>query len=223
MSKPEASVFLHRTRRANQLFEELRAGNVERECMEEKCSYEEAKEIFSVPQQLVSWTWSFKKCSWTCFDPNCLSFPRRLSGRHTQVPSQTTSNTTTDWAWWIVLLAISCLQRWINVYHHRARTGQPVLVIWKPMSANARLVIMDKIVTEVYHNPGKHLQGFTFVMNKTFNPCRHKVRSTYHGCRYRNGGCEQFCRQFPNRSHMCFCAHGYRLDRDNSTCAPQGL
>lgn len=54
MSKPKATVFLQRTRRANQLFEELKAGNVERECLEEKCSYEEAKEIFTVPQQLVS-------------------------------------------------------------------------------------------------------------------------------------------------------------------------
>lgn len=54
MGKPEASVFLHRTRRANTLFEELRIGNLERECMEEKCSYEEAKEIFAMPQQLVS-------------------------------------------------------------------------------------------------------------------------------------------------------------------------
>lgn len=54
MGKPEASLFLHRTRRANTLFEELRIGNLERECMEEKCSYEEAKEIFAMPQQLVS-------------------------------------------------------------------------------------------------------------------------------------------------------------------------
>lgn len=85
VSKPEASVFLHRTRRANQLFEELKTGNVERECLEEKCSYEEAKEIFTVPQQLVSWTWNSKKWNWACFDPYCLLFFRRLSGRRTQV------------------------------------------------------------------------------------------------------------------------------------------
>lgn len=54
MEKPKASVFLHRTRRANFLFEELRIGNLERECLEEKCSYEEAKEIFALPQQLES-------------------------------------------------------------------------------------------------------------------------------------------------------------------------
>lgn len=54
VSRPEASVFLRRSRRANYLLEELLRGNLERECMEEKCSYEEAKEIFALPQQLVS-------------------------------------------------------------------------------------------------------------------------------------------------------------------------
>lgn len=53
MSRPEASVFLRRSRRANFLLEELKRGNLERECLEEKCSYEEAKEIFALPQQLV--------------------------------------------------------------------------------------------------------------------------------------------------------------------------
>ena len=53
VNRPEASVFLHRTRRANYLFEELRRGDLERECMEEKCSYEEAREIFAQPQTLV--------------------------------------------------------------------------------------------------------------------------------------------------------------------------
>lgn len=54
VEQPEANVFLHRTRRANYLFEELKTGNLERECLEEKCSYEEAKEIFALPQQLES-------------------------------------------------------------------------------------------------------------------------------------------------------------------------
>ncbi|XP_026788114.1 coagulation factor VII [Pangasianodon hypophthalmus] len=59
---PAASVFLnrseanqmllHRYRRANSFLEELKLGNLERECVEEKCSYEEAKEIFSGPEQL---------------------------------------------------------------------------------------------------------------------------------------------------------------------------
>lgn len=54
LRKPEANqMLLHRYRRANSFLEELKLGNLERECIEEKCSYEEAKEIFSGPEQLV--------------------------------------------------------------------------------------------------------------------------------------------------------------------------
>nr|KAF6368349.1 coagulation factor X [Myotis myotis] len=52
---PGGSVFIHRehansildrVRRANSLFEEMKKGNLERECWEETCSYEEAREVF---------------------------------------------------------------------------------------------------------------------------------------------------------------------------------
>ncbi|XP_051558041.1 coagulation factor VII [Myxocyprinus asiaticus] len=53
LSKSEASQALtHRVRRANSFLEELKLGNLERECLEEVCSYEEAREIFTVPEQL---------------------------------------------------------------------------------------------------------------------------------------------------------------------------
>lgn len=42
----DANQVLTRHRRANSMFEELKQGNVERECMEERCVYEEAREIF---------------------------------------------------------------------------------------------------------------------------------------------------------------------------------
>ncbi|XP_067298420.1 vitamin K-dependent protein S isoform X2 [Pseudorasbora parva] len=42
----EASAFLQRHRRANSLFEESKKGNLERECIEELCNKEEAREIF---------------------------------------------------------------------------------------------------------------------------------------------------------------------------------
>ncbi|KAM9455036.1 vitamin K-dependent protein S [Clarias gariepinus] len=46
-----ASQFLLRQRRANSLFEESKKGNLERECIEELCSKEEAREIFeNVPE-----------------------------------------------------------------------------------------------------------------------------------------------------------------------------
>uniref|UniRef100_A0A3Q3N1L9 coagulation factor Xa n=2 Tax=Mastacembelus armatus TaxID=205130 RepID=A0A3Q3N1L9_9TELE len=41
-----ASQVLTRRRRANTFLEELKKGNMERECMEERCSWEEAREIF---------------------------------------------------------------------------------------------------------------------------------------------------------------------------------
>jgi len=42
----QASEFLRRHRRANTLFEESKKGNLERECVEELCNKEEAREIF---------------------------------------------------------------------------------------------------------------------------------------------------------------------------------
>uniref|UniRef100_A0A8D0B6I4 coagulation factor Xa n=1 Tax=Salvator merianae TaxID=96440 RepID=A0A8D0B6I4_SALMN len=41
-----AHKFLARTKRANSMFEELKKGNIERECKEEMCSKEEAREAF---------------------------------------------------------------------------------------------------------------------------------------------------------------------------------
>ncbi|XP_056629070.1 coagulation factor VII [Triplophysa dalaica] len=53
LQKSDASrVITHRVRRANSFLEELKLGDLERECLEEICSYEEAREIFSVPEQL---------------------------------------------------------------------------------------------------------------------------------------------------------------------------
>ncbi|KAJ7415160.1 hypothetical protein BTVI_39061 [Pitangus sulphuratus] len=46
LKQEEASSVLQRQRRANSFFEEIKLGSLERECMEEKCSYEEAREIY---------------------------------------------------------------------------------------------------------------------------------------------------------------------------------
>ncbi|XP_054479655.1 coagulation factor VII [Anoplopoma fimbria] len=145
VSRPEASVFLHRTRRANFLFEELRRGDLERECQEEKCSYEEAKEIFALPQQLEAF-WRL----YTAVD-HCLSSPCKNGATCT---------------------------RHIDTYICKCPPG--------------------------FH--GSHCD---------------KARVNSYGCRYRNGGCEHFCRQFPNCSHVCFCAPGYRLHPDAISCVPQ--
>ncbi|KAM9409804.1 vitamin K-dependent protein S [Pholidichthys leucotaenia] len=46
LSQSTASQFLRRHRRANAMFEETKKGNLERECIEELCNKEEAREIF---------------------------------------------------------------------------------------------------------------------------------------------------------------------------------
>lgn len=51
----DANNILQRWRRANSGFlEELKQGNLERECIEEICSYEEAREVFEDEDRTVS-------------------------------------------------------------------------------------------------------------------------------------------------------------------------
>ncbi|XP_027794745.2 coagulation factor VII isoform X1 [Marmota flaviventris] len=57
VTQEEAHSVLHRQRRANSLLEELRPGSLERECKEEQCSFEEAREIFkSLERTRQFWT-----------------------------------------------------------------------------------------------------------------------------------------------------------------------
>ena len=51
-----AKRLLARRRRANSGFEEFRQGNLERECMEERCNMEEAREIFEDVERTVTAT-----------------------------------------------------------------------------------------------------------------------------------------------------------------------
>uniref|UniRef100_A0A665TVY0 Vitamin K-dependent protein S n=1 Tax=Echeneis naucrates TaxID=173247 RepID=A0A665TVY0_ECHNA len=53
LSQSTAAQFLSRHRRANSLFEESKKGNLERECIEEMCNKEEAREIFENQPETV--------------------------------------------------------------------------------------------------------------------------------------------------------------------------
>lgn len=56
LSPQEANQFLSRHRRANQVFEETKQGHLERECVEERCTQEEAREVFENDPETVSIT-----------------------------------------------------------------------------------------------------------------------------------------------------------------------
>uniref|UniRef100_A0A8C4N576 Coagulation factor VII n=1 Tax=Equus asinus asinus TaxID=83772 RepID=A0A8C4N576_EQUAS len=54
ITQEEAHSILHRQRRANWFLEELKPGSLERECKEEQCSFEEAREIFKDTERTVN-------------------------------------------------------------------------------------------------------------------------------------------------------------------------
>ncbi|XP_041127761.1 coagulation factor VII-like [Polyodon spathula] len=72
--KDVANSVLQRHKRANKWFEELKTGSLERECNEEKCSYEEAREIFQDNKRTEDF--------WEVYndDDQCLSNPCHNSG-----------------------------------------------------------------------------------------------------------------------------------------------
>lgn len=55
VERREANAVLRRWRRANSGYlEEVKQGNLERECVEEICNYEEAREVFENDEATVS-------------------------------------------------------------------------------------------------------------------------------------------------------------------------
>lgn len=70
-----ANKFLQRTKRANSLFEEFKPGNIERECYEERCSKEEAREAFEDQEKTVSvYLWLLSLYSFDAYVFLCILF-----------------------------------------------------------------------------------------------------------------------------------------------------
>ncbi|XP_078247576.1 coagulation factor VII [Pogona vitticeps] len=98
----EASNVLQRKKRANSFFEEIKSGSLERECLEEKCSFEEAREIFKDKKRTMEfWTYYIdpNQCDsnpcqngGTCIDEYqnyiCIC-PRYHEGRHCEIGPET--------------------------------------------------------------------------------------------------------------------------------------
>ncbi|XP_041822567.1 prothrombin [Chelmon rostratus] len=61
----QASQVLVRNRRANQLFEEVKPGNLERECVEEICDHEEAREVFEQTDKTEDFWAKYLDCKGT--------------------------------------------------------------------------------------------------------------------------------------------------------------
>ncbi|XP_072235298.1 prothrombin [Leuresthes tenuis] len=65
LSSQLASQVLVRGRRANQMFEEMKPGNLERECIEEICDHEEAREVFEQKDKTETFWAKYLDCQGT--------------------------------------------------------------------------------------------------------------------------------------------------------------
>ncbi|XP_065597098.1 vitamin K-dependent protein Z [Cyrtonyx montezumae] len=71
ISTDDANKFIKRHRRANSLhFEEFLQGSLERECLEERCTYEEAREVFENDEMLKMF-WDNYYGGWRCSSSPC--------------------------------------------------------------------------------------------------------------------------------------------------------
>ncbi|XP_029378356.1 prothrombin [Echeneis naucrates] len=65
LDSQRASQVLVRNRRANQIFEEMKPGNLERECVEEICDHEEAREVFEQTDKTETFWTKYLDCKGT--------------------------------------------------------------------------------------------------------------------------------------------------------------
>ncbi|XP_066093048.1 coagulation factor X isoform X1 [Saccopteryx bilineata] len=72
INRERASTVLERARRANTFLEEMKKGNLERECWEETCSYEEAREVFENIEKTDEF-WNKYKDGDQCESSPCLN------------------------------------------------------------------------------------------------------------------------------------------------------
>ncbi|XP_038631194.1 transmembrane gamma-carboxyglutamic acid protein 3-like isoform X2 [Scyliorhinus canicula] len=72
LTSKDANSILKRFPRANGFLEEIRQGNIERECMEEICVYEEAREVFENNEQTMEF--------WKGYTSNLYTTPSNNSG-----------------------------------------------------------------------------------------------------------------------------------------------
>ncbi|XP_054978556.1 transmembrane gamma-carboxyglutamic acid protein 3 [Sorex araneus] len=66
----DANSVLKRVPRANEFLEELRQGTIERECMEEVCSYEEVKEVFEDKEKTMEFWKGYPNAVYSVRDPS---------------------------------------------------------------------------------------------------------------------------------------------------------
>ncbi|XP_004450798.2 coagulation factor X [Dasypus novemcinctus] len=79
VTRERANNVLERIRRANSFLEEIKKGNIERECIEEICSFEEAREVFENNEKTTEF-WNKYKDGDQCESNPCLNLGKCKDG-----------------------------------------------------------------------------------------------------------------------------------------------
>ncbi|XP_010226075.1 PREDICTED: venom prothrombin activator nigrarin-D-like [Tinamus guttatus] len=226
MGKDKAHEVLKVHKRANYFLEEIRTGNLERECIEEQCSFEEAKEIFQsqektgeVPDgwRLASVMPIYRKGQ---MEDLGNSRPVNLASISGNVMEQ------------IILRAIMqpvCNSQGIRSSQWGSRKGRPCLT--NPISFYDQVICLKlefwfhyKGLNPCNTNPCKNggvckIRHYTYFCicppNFGGDTCEREKQQ----CWYKNGGCWHYCQDTESALEVaCSCAQDYALHEDGKRC-----
>ncbi|XP_065447834.1 growth arrest-specific protein 6 isoform X4 [Chrysemys picta bellii] len=194
---PEAAQFLRqRQRRAYQIFEETKQGHLERECVEELCNKEEAREVFENDPETIPLT-----SSTSCHDQHLYFLD---SG------TIFTRNT------WLVLTNLGHRIQEVQISLHAfiCLSSEVLKLLYKggDLPNQCSPYPCQKEGTEICED----LKGDFFCH------CRRgwrgrKCEEDINECSVQNGGCNQVCLNNPG-SYRCSCYSGYALLKNNKIC-----
>ncbi|XP_054978267.1 vitamin K-dependent protein C isoform X2 [Sorex araneus] len=192
-SSKDAHQILRIRKRANTFLEELRASSLERECMEEICDFEEAREVFQdVDKTLAFWSKYFDEdqCSapppeHPCDSP-CCGHGRCIDG--------------------IGGFRCDCSQGWEGRF---CAHGERLRLPGRGGGGRGGCGGSD----------GEPCAGTRRGWHRVTIPCPAEV--LFSNCSVDNGGCGHYCLEEDAGRRRCKCAPGYQLGDDYLECRPK--
>ncbi|KAM5288082.1 coagulation factor VII [Ctenodactylus gundi] len=208
IDRPRAHAVLVRTRRANSFLEEWKKGNLERECVEEKCVYEEAREVFENTEKTGRRE-----------EGHCSSAHRILKATSRYYHTGTEVSTFESGG-----------ETHLTTLDNDAFRSRKV-EFWNKYKDG------DQCESDPCQNQGQCKDGIGGYMcaclegfegkNCELWPQSHggtqqgglqgRVAVSRKHCNLDNGDCDQFCQEEPNLV-VCSCASGYTLDNNGKSC-----
>ena len=212
-SKYSAAQVLKRTKRSNNaIFEELKDGNLERECIEELCVKEEALEAFEDKEKgLQWWYWKTKTCENlpTCNNEGterCIN----LWGKHICECKATWSGQHCE------LAEAAPTFQVFTTSKSKSDLQTPAVDEYDHFSDNIEMSTFYDTIPSLPVTTAVIIENSETVCMKTDDPCNFQDWENF------NGGCHQICKSFCDNGkyvHYCECFTGYELSCDRKSCS----